>query len=652
MKRRLVGAGMVLGLALLLAAPAQAALDDFKLTRAIPADAMLAVHARNHAGLDFLNEQYARLWAEFEKQHFDRDLKKILLAAKRESEGPDLDVEAFEKWWQQVTDLAAGVEWSGLLKQEWAFAMKLTPPQGVDFLMLCMPPKDRVGEDFNGLAAIFTAIAEQAGEQTVTLSKEGEGARAVHKLAIIGVPFTVTLARHDEVLLLGFGTAMPEQSLALLRGGSGGSTLAGSERFKEAFKGLPPPVDSLMFVDMSRLLGQARVFAQQAVALTSGGETADSESATTRPASPFSFLPPLVDELSLWEYVAAVAQTDGMKTTSQSVMRLKEGARSQSLGKVLYGGKPVREPLRYVPIEASWVSAFGGLDVQALYPAVTGFIRKHVADGENLLKQWDEMKATLPIDIEQDLLSWVGGGAVMFSAPIPTAFAPGWVVALEVRDAEKAAAALAKLEALANENLAAQSAGVEDAEIEGLPGFKRVVLPPQLALMAGRPVYGLKDGKLFLANGPEVVQAAFETAAGKHDNFSKNERYKAEGLPIPDNVAGFSFSDLTDTGKQLSQALSMVAMVPAMVPGLTQNQAASTAIFAVAKLGKVLAKLDFLKSSCAITTMDGDVQTERSVTNYQRPPQGRTSETAEATPGEKPEKAEQTEGKAPQKTPE
>ena len=40
-------------------------IDDFSLTRAIPADAFLAVHTRNHDGLTFLNKQYDRVWQAF-----------------------------------------------------------------------------------------------------------------------------------------------------------------------------------------------------------------------------------------------------------------------------------------------------------------------------------------------------------------------------------------------------------------------------------------------------------------------------------------------------------------------------------------------------------------------------------------------------------
>ena len=73
-----------LTLLVLLAAtwPARAGgLEDFKLTRAIPADAMIAIHHRGHAGQEFVNEQYKRVWAAVEKQGFDRDLKRLMRGA-------------------------------------------------------------------------------------------------------------------------------------------------------------------------------------------------------------------------------------------------------------------------------------------------------------------------------------------------------------------------------------------------------------------------------------------------------------------------------------------------------------------------------------------------------------------------------------------
>ena len=54
------------------------------------------------------------------------------------------------------------------------------------------------------------------------------------------------------------------------------------------------------------------------------------------------------------------------------------------------------------------------------------------------------------------------------------------------------------------------------------------------------------------------------------------------------------------------------------------NPAANAALTIVTMLGSVVKKLDFYRSKCAITTMDGNVQHTKTVTHYQEPPKPKT----------------------------
>ena len=70
--------GIAAAVVLMLAAPALAGgIDDFKLTRAIPADAFMAVHSRGHDGQAFVNEQFERVWKALENSRLDRDLRRL-----------------------------------------------------------------------------------------------------------------------------------------------------------------------------------------------------------------------------------------------------------------------------------------------------------------------------------------------------------------------------------------------------------------------------------------------------------------------------------------------------------------------------------------------------------------------------------------------
>lgn len=643
----LVGGYVLLGLLWAVAAAPAAGVDDFKLAKAIPADAMLAVHARDHDGMKFVNEQYARVWAEVEKQHFERDIKRLIKSLVQEQGG---DVALFEQHWQQFADLAAGIEWGRLCEREMALGLKLAAPMGAEFVWLMMPAKEKVEEDFNGLAAMLKTMADLAGEGQLQLTKEGEGAKAVHRLTVSGsmVPLAVTLARHEDTLLLAFGSSMPDQTLAMLRGEKDApEALSGSERFKQAFKRLPPPKDGLVFVDIARMVTQGRAFAEMASKAmgSMGGETdagtatAPTTAPTTRPAQPLAFLMPLIDACDVWDYAAEVASTDGKQTHKEAVLALREDAKAKPLYKVIYGNPPVRDVLKYVPKQATAVSAGSGINLGALYAEVIGFVREHVPDGAQLIAQWDEKKKEVPLDIEQDVLGWLGGGYTLFSAPIPSAFMPGTVIVLDVKDEAKAQAAIDKILALINEHAGPegqQSLSVEDAKLEGADGFKRLILPPQFMMFAplGQPVFGLKDGRLFLSNGPKVLAAALKAAESPDERFDKNERFAKEGLPLAANMTSFGFKDLSNFGAELSQALSMVGAVSLFMPDVAKNPVAGSLLFMTSKLANVVKKLDFFLSECEVTTADGNLRLTKGVVHYQEPPKPKTgeSEPAESAP--------------------
>lgn len=611
------------------ASSAVAATEDFKLTRAIPSEAMLAVHSRTHDGQKFVAEQFERVWAEFEKQNFSRDIRRLLENAVKQSGG---DPNEFSVQWQKINDLMAVVDWKALMGGETAFAMRLAPPMGSEMIVLSAPAADAVGPNFDGLLGLMKALVELAGPGVFIASEDGEGESRMYRAAVRDAvpPISFTLARQGGVILIGFGSSFPEQSLALLRGESDASaTLGAGARFKKAMAELPPPTDSMVFVDIAKLMGESRSMLELLVKTM---QPPVGSQPSTQPTPNLDFLPKVVQQLDLWEYAATVASTEGMKTNSTSVVLVRESALNTPMGKTFYANPPIAKPFKYVPKIATTVSANSGFSWRSLYDAVVGFIEKEVDGGDAMIAQWNAQKASMPIDLEADLLSWIGGEYVTFSAPVPTPFMPGSVVIMPVRDAAAAQGCLDKVGALVNEGMAQQNGGVEDAKLPGADGFKRVILPPMFAMMPGlgRPLYGLRDGQFILSNGPEVVTASLQAAAGEAETFEKNERYVAEGLPLPDKMVAFSFADLSSLGDQLGQMLSMVGLVRMMAPEVAQDPVANSMLAMITKLGNVARKLDFFKSSCAVKTFEKNIERTVTVTHYQEPPKPKSA----AQPGD------------------
>ena len=621
------GLAVWLGVAAL-SLPAAAGLDDFKLTKAIPADAAFAAHGRDHAGAAFLNEQYARVWKAVESQHFEKDLRTLLKGLVQQDGG---DPEEFESNWQLFNDLLAGVEWSALADDEYAVAAKLSFPTP-EFIMLGMSPADKVASNFAGLTEIIKGLAGFAPEGALVLATQGEGDSVVTTLSFANAPFPVgfMLAREKNVLMLGFGQTMPEQALALLRG-EPGQTLASTERFQAALKQLPPPTDSVVYMDLARWFGQVRDMVGQAMSMADPtGEDLDPK---------IKALPgKVIDALDMFEYMAAVSTTSGLKTMTDSVTLLREDAKSHALYDVFFSNGTLKEPLKFIPANSQNMSVWSGFSVRALYDAVIKFIGDEVPDGEALLAEWEQSKEELKtqdgLDVEADLINWIGGGISSFSIPPKSTYSsPEWVFMLSVKDEAKAGEMLGRLMDMIAPMLAEQNGMVDDAKIEGAEGFK-VVVHPMLAMMPGfgQPTAGVKHGQLFIGSSAKAVAAALATGAGETPNFSTNERFLKEGLPLGKDVMSVSFTDLTKLGDELGQMLMMVPMIGMFAPEVAKNPAGRALLSASTKAGKVVQELNFFQSSCTETTFKGRTVYAKTVMNYREPP--RPAAATSTTPSE------------------
>ncbi|MBU0641061.1 MAG: DUF3352 domain-containing protein [Planctomycetes bacterium] len=602
-------------------------LEDFKLARAIPADVFMAVHARTHEGQAFVQEQFERVWEALENAHFEKDLKRLFKSLAQENQG---DPEEFEQWWQQIMDLLAGVEWSTLGEREFAFALKLEFP-APQWIMLMRPPQDKVASDFAGFGGILRTLAELAPDELVVATDE-RGATTVHKLTFANAPFPLAfaVARHEDVLVLAFGTTMVEQTLAMLEGGEG-TALCGTPRFKEAFKQLPAPIDSMFFLDVAKLMTQMRAFAAGAMDMVAGG--AEGEEGGLDPQ--IAALPgKVIDALDMFEYIATVARTDGKRTTQDSITVLRDDAKTRPLYPAFFGNGPISDPLKYIPQDAKDVTVWSGFDFAALYGAVVKFIAEDVPNGADMITQWNATQEEIEFNVERDLLAWLEGGIRTFKLPGRTPYSPGEsVLMITVRDEEQARAMINKFFDWVEPHLAQQNGAISPAEIEGVEGF-RSVLHPMLALVGmSRPTIGVADGLLFVGSSPKVITQTLAVAAGKAPSFAENERFKQEGLPPSKNVTSLSFTDLTNLGEELGQMLSMIPMI-GMMGGqqlMQQNPALRTVFGALSKVGTVVRKLDFFQSTCSQCTFDGKTILAKTVTNYREPPKPTTAETETET---------------------
>jgi hypothetical protein len=322
----------------------------------------------------------------------------------------------------------------------------------------------------------------------------------------------------------------------------------------------------------------------------------------------------------IFEYAAGTRATDGMKTTGDSITVLRDDAKSKALYQIMFSNPPVKNPLSFVPKDASDFSINSGINLKAVYETAVKMLKEDIPQGEEALSHVEELKKE-GFDIEADLLSWVQGAMVMSSQPGPNAYAPGdWVFMLKVSDEAKCKAQLDKLVAMAEPMLSGQQQGsIAPADIPGAEGF-RTVNHQMLMMMGGvAPTFGVKGGWMILGSNAKYIEKTLATIGGG-ENVSKNARFEKEGLQPSGDVLAMSFADQTKLGEQIGAMLGMLPMAKMSIPDIQKQPVLDGLIDIAARFGRVLRKLDFLNSSSTLTTMDGNVIRMKTLTTYREPP--------------------------------
>lgn len=598
---------------LLAASSAQAGIDDFKLLKYVPSEAVMVTVDRDHDARKFVKAQTARLMEEFTKQHFEKDVKKLLQGMIEKDGG---NAEEFEQHWTKFSDLFTAVEWSALPARESSFAMRLTFPTP-EFLMLFLPPADKTGPVFDGIGNVVKSLIAMAPEGELNFTTEGSGNSIVHKVTVANspIPLTLRIARHNEVILFSFGETLAVQSLALLKGESSATPLAKSDRFAAAMKRLPAPTDSLFFMDMTAFMGQIRGMLDGAMAMANKAGGNDGQH--------MAFIGKLIDHVDLFDYVAEVGATDGMRTTSESVAQYKEHATIKPLYAVFGKSSTIKDPFKYIPENAGDFSVSSGINFVALYDFVVNFIKTDIPEGQAMIDGWNETKANITeefgVDIEKDILPLISGSVVTFSVRGPNAFSqPESVYMIAAKDPAKAQKLVDLLVERFGPQIQNARGTLDDAKIEGLDGFK-VFSHPQLAMFIGAIYFGVKDEYICVSTGKKGLAAAFSTGAGKTPNVTTNERFKKEGLMPKGDCSSVSFSDMSKLHEQLSAVFAMIPMIGMAQPDLQKEPMGRFMLGAASKVGNVVRKLDYFQSSASVSVFEKNAMITKSITNYRDP---------------------------------
>lgn len=270
----------VMGLVVVLVAagwslPAAWASDDgFTLPAVVPQDVFLCVAERNNPERDFLDQYWGEVWAALKESGIGTDVMALITAVMNEDQQAEL-----ERLKERASKLLAGVDWGQMDAKEFVFAERMPiarvsggninvgPP---DMVWLFRGTAEGAGRNFEGLAAILEAIAEEvnkaAEDEMLQVERSERMGAAVATMRTQWVPFTLDVARSGDVIAIALGETILDETLGLLAGKGTKKPITSDPRFGASFKKLPSAEDMMFFFDVQRFLGDIRVMAKELMA--------------------------------------------------------------------------------------------------------------------------------------------------------------------------------------------------------------------------------------------------------------------------------------------------------------------------------------------------------------------------------------------------
>ena len=334
------------------------------------------------------------------------------------------------------------------------------------------------------------------------------------------------------------------------------------------------------------------------------------------------------DAVGILDYAATVETTDGYTTCMESVTVLVSDAKERPIYPVLGHADQITHFDKYLPQETVSFSISGGFSFGELYKFLEDSVRVAGPDGEDLLKKWDEVQQMIGVNIQEDVIGWIGEEFI--TVTMADQGGSVWLVKVTDEDVarEKVGAAIdflstqltqviSKQPALAGlAMLGVQSSPADDPRLEGFQEL-RFTMSPQPA------VWGVTDGYLIFGSSADAAALCMATAAGKHPSIRENARVMSEAL-VPDGpFTALTLVDRRNLGKELEQGAGIASMVVSMMGAFIPEPEARPVLAKIArilgKLGPVARKIDFYKSVATQTTFDGQAYRYKAVTHYFSP---------------------------------
>lgn len=407
------------------------------LERIVPTDVYLYVHSESVPGGEIIDGYYDEVFAALVDARFDESIVDMMVAT-----SPASEAEKIRQIHEVVVSVVSEVPWAQLCEKEVVFAEAMRAHAnnfGSTILVASTLEPEVVPSANRGLLQLML-VAVQLGqglgdglELDLQLVVTEEGARNVYTgdavaaqgMRHAGRPGTtleyaleiegydaVALAFQDDTMLLGFNLGCRDlvASCLALRGGEPTDVepLTESERYRETMAMLPREgAASTVYLDFPNMFEPLQDFVYGTL--------------VRKRAEPrwFSLAEDAFSLFEALDSVGAVTHYDGYRQVDTSVFRWADDPATYANPLYLAGkGRgPVNDLLALVPAEATGFTVHQGFDLVPLYHWAQGMVREYVPNGNVLVGQLAGLEALFAVDIERDVLEYLGSPFVSVSLP-------------------------------------------------------------------------------------------------------------------------------------------------------------------------------------------------------------------------------------------
>lgn len=598
--------------------------SHFPLSKAIPEDVFIAVAAKANPERKFLDDY----WSEVTKAVVDSGVLTDMWDMFVDAVIDDEQMDKIDDTVERFSDLFQKVKWSAIFEREFVYCARFNPgtPAFHEGMLIGRSEKDGAAANYSALRKLLAEfvkfVNEEAGDSVLALEESKQEGASITTLTFPAAPgITFSIANHQDAIFIAFGgSAILKDGINLLAGKGEAKSLVASARFKQAFEKLPPAEDQMFFWDVENMMG---TFRQMSAMFAGPQPKADAEGAdAANDGNPLRAVSAILHDMSVVDYVSSVEWTDGFRVMSDTSTVLRSGAKSSPIYEILTSGKPIASFERFIPMEADSFSVSAGIDLTKVYRYGVDLIVKNAPEGKAMIEQWGEIqKNELGLDVEKDVLGLFQGSTVHY------ADGKDWVLLAGITDAAKMDSQLNRLFTFINQQLGQQN-GLMISKVNVAEKVEfRQISHPMMMMMGGLqpPVIGCAEGHLILGSSAKAVKKCLQTAAGTHQNITKNKRWQTEALMPDGSVVGISFTDQANLGQELQQAiggismgLGMMGMMMADAPPQLRTMVSNLPPI-LAKLGPVAGRLDFYKSTASYESFDGQRWVNHEVQNYKKP---------------------------------